>query len=208
MAVFPVYNILIAPDANVYFKTDYYRRVTGKAPVQDERVILIVAKEDLEREEFTSDSFYPIGLSGTIAEISSNGYIMIRTKNRVNIDDLAVYRDHTIDLSVSRRKDIDDLDAEEAARKLRSVKNAISDFSQNFRWGEAARSYIASWTNLAEIGVVMSPWLQNTNAERYAVLAEDSVTKRNEMLERMIYENLALTTVNHEAEFSSTTAVA
>ena len=200
MAVFPVYNILIAPDASVYFKTDYYRRVTGKAPVQDERVILIVAKEDQEREDFTSDSFYPIGLSGTIAEISSSGYIMIRTKNRVNIDDLAVYRDHTIDLSVSRRKDIEDLDTEEAARKLRSMKNAIQEFSQNFRWGEAARSYIASWTNLAEIAVVMSPWLHNTNAERYAVLAEDSLTKRNEMLERMIYENLALTAVNHEAE--------
>lgn len=200
MAVFPVYNILIAPDASVYFKTDYYRRVTGKAPVQDERVILIVAKEDQEREEFTSDSFYPIGLSGTIAEISSSGYIMIRTKNRVNIDDLAVYRDHTIDLSVSRRKDIEDLDAEETARKLRSMKNAIQEFSQNFRWGDAARSYIASWTNLAEIAVVMSPWLHNTNAERYAVLAEDSLTKRNEMLERMIYENLAINTVNHEAE--------
>ena len=200
MAVFPVYNILIAPDANVYFKTDYYKRVTGKAPVQDERVILIVSKEDLSREEFTSDSFYPIGLSGTIAEISSSGYIMIRTKNRVNIDDLAVYRDHTIDLSVSRRRDIEDLDAEEAARKLRGVKSAIYDFSQNFRWGEAARSYIASWTNLAEIAVVMSPWLQNTNAERYAVLAEDSLQKRTEMLERMIYENIAQTTVNHEAE--------
>ena len=63
MAVFPVYNILLAPDANVYFKTDYYRRVTGKLPVQDERVILIVAKEDLNREDFTSDSFYPIGLA-------------------------------------------------------------------------------------------------------------------------------------------------
>ena len=200
MAVFPVYNILIAPDANVYFKTDYYKRVTGKAPVQDERVILIVAKEDLDRDSFTSDSFYPIGLSGTITEISSSGYIMIRTKNRVNIVDLAVYRDHTIDLSVSRRRDIEDQDAEEAARRLRSVKAAIQDFSQNFRWGEAARGYIAQWTNLAEIAVVMSPWLQNTNAERYAVLAEDSVTKRNEMLERMIYENLALTTVNHEAE--------
>ena len=200
MAVFPVYNILIAPDASVYFKTDYYKRVTGKNPVQDERVILIVAKEDLEREEFTSDSFYPIGLSGTIAEISSNGYIMIRTKNRVNIDDLAVYRDHTIDLSVSRRRDIEDLDAEEGARKLRGVKAALYDFSQNFRWGEAARSSIASWTNLAEIAVVMSPWLQNTNAERYAVLAEDSLQKRTEMLERMIYENIAQTKVNHEAE--------
>ena len=200
MAVFPIYNMLVVPDANIYFKTDYYQRVTGKAPVQDEKVILIVAKEDQAREDFTNDSFYPIGLSGTIAEVNAGGYLMLRTKNRVNIDDVAVYRDHTIDLSVSRRRDIEDLDPEDAARRLRAVKSALSEFSEGFQWGQAARSYIAQWSNIGECAVVMSPWLENSNAERYAILAEDSVEKRTEMLERIIYENLEMTKVNREAE--------
>ena len=76
MAVFPIYNILVVPDAYIYFKAEYYRQFAGKPPVQDEKVILIVAKEDLPRSELTNDSFYPIGLSGVITEVSDNGHAM------------------------------------------------------------------------------------------------------------------------------------
>ena len=199
MAVFPIYNILVVPDAYIYFKAEYYRQYAGKPPVQDEKVILIVAKEDLPRSELTNDSFYPIGLSGVITEVSDNGFVVIRTKNRVNLDDVAVYRDHTIDLSISRRRDIDDLDPEEAARKLAGVKRALAEFSENFRWASAAKRYIENWESIGEAAVVMSPWMQNTNAERYAILAEDSRKKRAEMLERIIYENLEMNKVNQEA---------
>ena len=199
MAVFPIHNILVVPDAYIYFKAEYYRQYAGKPPVQDEKVILIVAKEDLPRSELTNDSFYPIGLSGVITEVSDNGFVVIRTKNRVNLDDVAVYRDHTIDLSISRRRDIEDLDPEDEARKLAGVKQALKEFSDNFRWASAAKRYIENWESIGEAAVVMSPWMQNTNAERYAILAEDSRKKRAEMLERIIYENLEMNKVNQEA---------
>ena len=117
----------------------------------------------------------------------------------MNIDDVAVYRDHTIDLSISRRRDIDDLDPEEDAQKLAGVKKALKEFSDNFRWASAAKRYIENWESIGEAAVVMSPWMQNTNAERYAILAEDSRKKRAEMLERIIYENLEMNKVNQEA---------
>ena len=199
MAVFPIHNILVVPDAYIYFKAEYYRQYAGKPPVQDEKVILIVAKEDLPRSELTNDSFYPIGLSGVITEVSDNGFVVIRTKNRVNLDDVAVYRDHTIDLSISRRRDIEDLDPEDEAKKLAGVKQALKEFSDNFRWASAAKRYIENWESIGEAAVVMSPWMQNTNAERYAILAEDSRKKRAEMLERIIYENLEMNKVNQEA---------
>ena len=157
MAVFPIYNMLVVPEANVYFKTEYYEAVTGKKPVPEEKVVLIVAKEDLRREDFTSESFYPIGLVGVITEVNANGYLLIRTKNRVNLDDVAVYPDRSIDLSVSRRPDIDDLDGAEAARRLKAVKSAMVDFSENFQWGQAARGYIAQWHSIGEIAVILTP---------------------------------------------------
>ncbi|MBO7389378.1 MAG: endopeptidase La, partial [Oscillospiraceae bacterium] len=143
MNVFPIYNILVVPDANIYIKTDTYEKVTGRSAVAEDKLVIVVAKEDLKREEFTSDSFYPIGLRATIAEVNPNGFIMLRTANRVNIDDVAVYRDHTIDLTISRRNDINDLDPEEARRKLHSVKTAMMKFSESFQWGQAARGFIA-----------------------------------------------------------------
>ena len=200
MAVFPIYNILVVPEANVYFKTEYYEAVTGKKPVPEEKVVLIIAKEDQRRESFTSDSFYPIGLNGVITEVNANGYLMIRTRSRVNLDDVAVYPDHSIDLSVSRRPDIDDIDGAAEARKLKEIKSELIRFSENYQWGQAARGYISQWHSLGEVAVIMSPWMVNTNAERYAVLAEDSLARRSEMLERMIRENLEMSRVNREAE--------
>ena len=200
MNVFPIYNILVVPDANIYIKTETYEKVTGRSAVAEDKLVIVVAKEDLKREEFTSDSFYPIGLRATIAEVNSNGFIMLRTANRVNIDDVAVYRDHTIDLTISRRNDINDLDPEEARRKLYSVKTAMMEFSESFQWGQAARGFIAQWNSIGEAAVVMSPWMLSSNSERYAVLAEDSVAKRTELLEKLIYENLEMNKVNREAE--------
>ncbi|MDO4974327.1 MAG: endopeptidase La [Eubacteriales bacterium] len=200
MTVFPVYNILVVPDASIYIKTETYQKVTGKAPVPDEKLVVLVAKEDLRREDFKEDSFYPIGLRAVITEVNANGFLMLRTSTRVNLDDVAVYSDHTIDLSLSRRPDIDDLDHEDAQRRLRAVKSAMIQFAEGFQWGQAARAFITQWNSIGEAAVVMSPWMVNTNAERYAVLAEDSLSRRTEMLEKLIYENLEMGKVNREAE--------
>ncbi len=199
MTVLPIYNILIVPDANIYLKTELYQKLTGREPAAEEKLVLIVAKEDQKREDFEADSFYPIGLKATITEVSPNGYLLLRTGNRVNLDDVAVYRDHTIDLSLSRRSDIDDLDPEEARKKLRAVKAAMLQFAEGFQWGQAARGFVAQWESIGEAAVLMSPWMLNSNAERYAVLAEDSLAKRTELLEKLIYENLEMGKVHREA---------
>ena len=70
MIVVPVYNKLVAPDADVYFRRDQFRYLAGRA-VPEEKVVILVCKEEQRREDMTEDSFYPIGLSGVISEISS-----------------------------------------------------------------------------------------------------------------------------------------
>lgn len=199
MTVFPIYNILAVPDTNLYIKTETYTKVTGKAPAADERLVLLVAKEDLDREEFTGDSFYPIGLRATITEVNPNGFLLLRTEKRVNVLDVVVYGDHSLDLSLSRRADIADLDPEDERRRLREVKAATLKFAESFQWGQAARAFVAQWTSIAEAAVLMSPWMLNSNDERYAVLAEDSQARRSEMLEKLVYENLEMGKVNREA---------
>ena len=200
MAALPIYNTVAVPDADIYFKTDYYTEMTGRTPGRDDRIFLIVMKDKQAREELTGDSFYPIGLSGQITEVSAEGYICVRTRNRVNIDDVVVYNDHSIDLSISRRPDLDDLDRETAGEHLKQMKSAVIRFSDNYQWGPAIRGYIAQWTNMGEIAAAMSPWLMNTNEERYALLAEDSLARRNDMMEQMLYENLEMTTIKNDAK--------
>ncbi|MCR5410431.1 MAG: endopeptidase La [Lachnospiraceae bacterium] len=200
MAVLPIYNILALPDCNIYFKNDFFSKSVGRDPQVDDKVTLIVQKENITRDDFANDSFYPIGLSGIVTEVSSNGYFIVHTRTRVNIDEVTVYHDKSIDINISKRDDIDDADRDMTSRKLKEIKSAMSKYAENFQWVAATRAYIAQWTSLAEIASAMSPWIMNANDEKYALLAEDSTAKRNEMLEKLIYENLEMTRIDNEAK--------
>ena len=133
MAVLPIYNILALPDCNIYFKNDFFNKITGREPQVDDRVTLIVQKENITKDDFQSDSFQPIGISGIITEVSTNGYFIVHTRSRVNIDEVTVYHDKSIDINISKREDIDDADKELLSRKLKEIKASLSKYAENYQ---------------------------------------------------------------------------
>lgn len=198
MTVIPVYDKLIAPDSDVYFRRDQFRYLAGNVGI-DEKVILLVSKEDQTKAERTEDSFYPIGLSGTVAEISNDGYAVVRTGGRVNIESVVINRDRSISLMTSRRTDINDLSESEAQKKLRQAKDAVKEFSQDYQWGTAAAAYVERMGTMGTLAGMLSIWMKASNEEYYAILEEDSVTRRTELMEKMIYEFLEVTKVTNDA---------
>ncbi|MBQ8994707.1 MAG: endopeptidase La, partial [Oscillospiraceae bacterium] len=173
MTIVPVYNMLLTPEANIYFKTETYRKLTGREPYQDERVTLIVAKESTTVDKLTEDSFYPIGLSGYISEVGKEGFLIIHTTYRVHLDEVGI-DDGKISLYISRQKDVNDLDPEDERNRVEAVKNALRDFLKESNWNEFGDTYLEKWNTLEEVAAILSPWMSNSNEERYAVLAEDS----------------------------------
>lgn len=201
MAVVPIYNRIIVPFGSIVIMNEHYTKVTGRIPNEGEKTVLILSKENLLREEFREDSFYPIGVTGVITEVNKSGYLVVRTSNRVNINEVTIYRDHTIDLDISKRKDTDPVDREEEALRLKKMKAAINSFSMQMPNGKGVMSaFLAQWTSVGEIAAAMSPWMMNTPDEKYAVLALDSARERLDLLERMIYENIETYRINNEAE--------
>ena len=201
MAVVPIYNRIIVPFSNIVIMSEHYTKVTGRIPNEGEKTVLILSRENLLREEFREDSFYPIGVTGVITEVNKSGYLVVRTSNRVNINEVTIYRDHTIDLDISKRKDTDAVDREEEALRLKKMKTAINSFSMQMPNGKGVMSaFLAQWTSIGEIAAAMSPWMMNTPEEKYSVLALDSARERPDLLERMVYENLETYKINNEAE--------
>ncbi len=201
MAVVPIYNRIIVPFSNIVIMSEHYTKVTGRIPNEGEKTVLILSKENLLREELREDSFYPIGVTGVITEVNKSGYLVVRTSNRVNINEVTIYRDHTIDLDISKRKDTDAVDREEEALRLKKMKTAINSFSMQMPNGKGVMSaFLAQWTSIGEIAAAMSPWMMNTPEEKYSVLALDSARERLDLLERMIYENIETYKINSEAE--------
>ena len=200
MLVVPVYNVVLAPDSTVWFQTEELKKNAGtKGIAVNEKVILIVAKTKEQGEEPAEDSFYPVGAAGIVTEISSQGYAVIRIQYRVDLESVSINPDRTVKLNIHRRNEIDDLDREVEQEKLKNLLQEMKDFSKGFKWGEAAGYYIDQVDSIGMAACVLSPWLKISNEERYAILAEDSRTRRTEMIEKILYDFLEVGRITNEA---------
>lgn len=200
MIVIPVYNVVLAPKATIYMGLDQVQRSAGERIIlPGERAILIVAKENQSFSEMTEDSFYPIAVSGSITEVNQQGYVVIRTEYRVDVESVTIHPNHTINLQITRRSDIEDLKADVEAEKLKNLKQEMRDFAAGFEWGDSIEYWLNQIETIERAACALSPWLEIDNEERYRILAEDSRLKRAELIEEIMYGFLEIGRITNEA---------
>ena len=202
MLVVPVYNHIILPESDIFFQTQQFRELAGRDFQTGERIVLLPMKEEQERSQLTNESFYPIGVSGVISEISPQGYVRVHSGRRANIDEVYVNADHTIDLTISRRQDTEDLSDAEAADKLSALKETIIKTADGYQGTEWMKNIVSSVTSLGTLACLVSPWLTISADERFRLLAEDSQAKRAAAIEQLLYGTLEVAKVTGEANAS------
>ena len=200
MIVLPAYNILLVPHSRLYLRTDLIRTMAGRMPETEEKAVLLAVKEPARREELNNDNIYPIGLSGVVREIHPTGYVVIETLSRVDVESVENSGSDRLDVITSRREDTDALSDAEDRRRAGEVKAALRQFASQIPWGETAGAYIDQWDTLGEVAAAVSPWIESSSAERYAILAEDSGVARADLLERFVYENLEMIKLSREGD--------
>ena len=62
---------------------------------------------------------------------------------RVNIDEIHINENHTIGLTVSRRFDIEDLDAAVEKEHVKALKTRIMEAAVGHQWEAFARHFVA-----------------------------------------------------------------
>ncbi|MBP3736952.1 MAG: hypothetical protein J6I56_08025 [Lachnospiraceae bacterium] len=189
MIVLPVYKIAVLPRAAAYIRADAFAENAGRPAQAGEKVILLPAKDNTARGALTDESFQSLAVTGVVREGVVNGFVGIQTLDRVGVDDISVTNGR-ISLSVSPRPEIQDLSEEEEKAKFSELKDAILSFSSQYEWGGMTRQILAFSDNLGGLIAVLSPFMQMTAEDQYALLREDSLKKRAEMIEKTIYESL------------------
>ena len=202
MIIIPVYNSLILPDVDLYFKEDAFKQIAGKDPEAGEKVLFIFARANEEREEMDEDSFYPIGVLGRVTGERTNGSLVVHTESRADIDYINVLEDHTIEARYSNRPDVGDMSAAEQKEHLEKVKEALLAFVSEHSWGEMVRNYMMQYSSMGEIAVALSGKLGITSMEKYDIVAEDSIAKRTDLMEKAIYEFVEVARIGSEAASS------
>ncbi len=193
MAVLPIYGLLVLPDSTFVYRTELYKNLTGKEPVVDERVVVIVARRETKLGELSNENVYPLGVSGYIKEVNAQGLMQIRLVQRVHVDDIAIQPERKLVITTSRCPDIEDLDEIQAKERAVRVKEELLSMAKDFEWGPLLEAFARSWRNLGDIGAALSPWMNIPNERFYALLAEDSQRARFDALEAMIFEYVELT---------------
>ena len=199
MTVIPIYNLLLVPDANIYLKSDQYRHLARRYAEVNDRVVLLACKKEQKRKDMTEDSFFPIGVTGFVNEVDPEGYVVIRTTGRVNLDIVGINPDHTIELTVSRCEEIEDLEDGVAEAHFERLKNDLKESWEGFEWGEQAMGYLEQFHSISEIAVAMSIWFKMSAEEKFEILAQDSHKKRLELLEKAVYESMEVSKVTTRA---------
>ena len=199
MSMLPINNIIVLPGSKLWLQNSIYTQSTDKAPLKGEKVTLLAQKDEDPQRPLSAENFRPIGVVGVISEVNDSGLMCIDIQNRVNVEDIVRLPDGSFSMTLSRRPDIDDLDREDARKRLDGVKERILQFSKGQQWEGMIRNFAASWFDLWTVGTSLSPWLGLPADERYALLAEDSLSKRFDALERVILEGLERISVQAEA---------
>jgi len=192
--------MILLPDAVIYFSLQQLRKSSLSRNVSvNEKAVLIISKDNVKVNELSEDSFYPIGVVGVVSDINKEGYVAIRIQYRVNLENIFINPNHTIRLSISRRNDLQDLDPIVEEEKLKNLLQEMKDFSSGFEWGKSVDQFISQVDSINMAACAMSPWLKISNEERYAILEEDSVTRRTEMIEKIMYDFLEVGRITNEA---------
>lgn len=199
MLVVPVYNKIVLPHADIYFQAEEFNKLANEKFDQGTRVVLVVSRENVSRSKMTGESFYPIGVSGVVSEINAQGYIRVKTFNRVDIRSAAINPDLSIDLELKRRMDEEDLDENTAYEKLMALKEECGKVAKGFQWADAIGQFIKELDTVESLICALSPWMNMEPEDRYALLEIDSRKERTEKIEKLLYEYLESVEVNKEA---------
>lgn len=199
MTLVPIYNRILIPNGRIYILNEQYRTITGHIPEVGERVIILVSKESDSWQELNQDSFYPVGVNGTISEVSANGYCIIRTADRVTLQSIDGKGAFHAEINISRLLESETLSEEIEKPRVERMKRKLYEFLGTVQWGVMAKSYIQSLETVGEIASALSVWMSNSPEEKYRVLEEDSPVKRMEIMESMVYEYLEMAKLTGEA---------
>lgn len=199
MFVLPLYDVLMVPGVNMYVRGEEFEEFALAPAAIHEDVVLLVAKEQKPRYAYTADDFYEIGVGGYVSAISQDGFVTIRTNERLQIDAVTVADDATLKVETTPLYDVRDVGEEERQARLRAIKEALSDFAKEHDWGKQAMPMIENFHTIEEAGVSLSPWLAADNEKRYEVLTYNSERGRMEAIEQIIYAFIEVARASAEA---------
>ena len=196
MILIPTYNTVVLPGSKIYFRKEYLQEAGVEKISVGEKVTFLYLKEPKDKD-ITMEDIYPIAVAGQVLSIDDEGGANLEAFNRINIEYMDFENQNVVGV---QRPEIDDLDPQSANTMLIGLRDELLNYVTKFQWGLMARGYVLAWKNMNEVMVGLSPFMNITPEEKYAVLSEDSTKARAELIAQYAREFMAINEVSEEAK--------
>ena len=196
MILIPTYNTVVLPGSKIYFRKEYLQEAGVEKISIGEKVTFLYLKEPKDKD-ITMEDIYPIAVAGQVLSIDDEGGANLEAFNRINIEYMDFENQNVVGV---QRPEIDDLEPQSANTMLIGLRDELLNYVTKFQWGLMARGYVLAWKNMNEVMVGLSPFMNITPEEKYAVLAEDSTKARAELIAQYAREFMAINEVSEEAK--------
>lgn len=196
MILIPTYNTVVLPGSKIYFRKEYLQEAGVEKISVGEKVTFLYLKEPKDKD-ITMEDIYPISVAGQVLSIDDEGGANLEAFNRINIEYMDFENQNVVGV---QRPEIDDLEPQIANTMLIGLRDELLNYVTKFQWGLMARGYVLAWKNMNEVMVGLSPFMNITPEEKYAVLAEDSTKARAELIAQYAREFMAINEVSEEAK--------
>ena len=196
MILIPTYNTVVLPGSKIYFRKDYLQEAGVDKISVGEKVTFLYLKEPKDRD-ITMDDIYPIAVAGQVLSIDDEGGANLEAFGRINVEYIDFKNQNVVGV---QRPEINDLDRQSANTMIIGLRDELLNYVTKFQWGLMARGYVLAWKNMNELMVGLSPFMNITPEEKYAVLAEDSTKARAGLIAKYAREFMAINEVSEEAK--------
>lgn len=196
MILIPTYNTVVLPGSKIYFRKDYLQEAGVDKISVGEKVTFLYLREPRDKD-ITMEDIYPIAVAGQVLSVDDEGGANLEAFNRINVEYIDFDTQNVIGV---QRPEIDDLDPNDANAMLVGLRDELLSYVTKFQWGLMARGYVLAWKNMNEVMVGLSPFMNITPEEKYAVLSEDSTKARAELIAQYAREFMAINEVSEEAK--------
>ena len=196
MILIPTYNTVVLPGSKIYFRKEYLQEAGVEKISVGEKVTFLYLKEPKDKD-ITMEDIYPIAVAGQVLSVDDEGGANLEAFNRINIEYMDFENQNVVGV---QRPEIDDLEPQSANTMLIGLRDELLNYVTKFQWGLMARGYVLAWKNMNEVMVGLSPFMNITPEEKYAVLAEDSTKARAELIAQYAREFMAINEVSEEAK--------
>lgn len=185
MLVIPVFDTLILSGVQIHIQEEVFSDTEVENIKNEEEFLIVPIKQQKSRGELEEEDFYRVGViaratSGTTQD--GNTLFHVDTGERVKVHDLLIGESRVDAVDYDILPDRQDVTDGESEALLEEFKQEAMELVKDLPGNMIIRSYIRRWKTLNEAVTNVGGYLDLQADERFAILAEDSLKKRYQLI--------------------------